>query len=215
MELSAIEDAIEVLSQGGMVIVVDDEGRENEGDLVMAAEFATAESLAFIVRHCCGIVCAPMSGTVALALDLPLMVTRNTESMRTAFTVSVDLIKGVTTGVSASDRALTLRALAAPSTRPEELARPGHIFPLIAREGGVLERPGHTEATIDLLRLAGLKQVGVICEVVRADGGMARRPDLDIFAREHNLKIISIEHLAAWRQSNDPAVPVRMAVAAA
>lgn len=215
MKLASIEEAIAELSCGGMVIVVDDEDRENEGDLVMAAEFATPEKMAFIVRHCCGIVCAPMAPPVARALELPLMVARNTDSMRTAFTVSVDLIQGTTTGVSAADRARTLRALAKVTTRPEELSRPGHIFPLIARPGGVLERPGHTEAAVDLLVLAGLRPVGVICEIVSEDGSMARRPELDLFADRHGLKIISIEHLAAWRRDNMPAALALTCVAAA
>lgn len=201
MPLSSIEQALTDVAAGEMVIIVDDENRENEGDLVLAAEFATPEKLAFMVRHCCGIICAPMTEQIAEALELPLMVARNTESMKTAFTVSVDLLHGITTGVSASDRALTLKALARPDTLPSHLARPGHIFPLIARPGGVLERPGHTEAIIDLLQILGLSPVGVICEVVRADGMMARLPDLEVFAKEHGIKIISIADLAEWRSA--------------
>lgn len=202
MVFATIETALEVIATGGMVIVVDDEGRENEGDVVMAAEFATTETLTFMVSQCRGIVCAPMAESVARNLDLPLMVERNTDSMKTAFTVSVDLIAGITTGVSAAERALTLRALAAPETKAKSLARPGHIFPLIAREGGVEERAGHTEAAVDLAELAGLSPVGVICEILKDDGSMARRADLEIFARVNGLIIISIADLIEWKAHN-------------
>lgn len=202
MVFASIENALEVIATGGMVIVVDDEGRENEGDVVMAAEFATTEALTFMISQCRGIVCAPMSDQVARSLELPLMVERNTESMGTAFTVSVDLIAGITTGVSAAERALTLRALAASGTRPESLARPGHIFPLIARQGGVAERAGHTEAAVDLAELAGLSSVGVICEILKDDGSMARRADLELFARTNGLIIISIADLIEWKAKN-------------
>lgn len=199
MAFASIESALEVIASGGMVIVVDDEGRENEGDIVMAAEFATSEALTFMISKCRGIVCAPMSENTACSLELPLMVERNTESMKTAFTVSVDLIAGVTTGVSAAERALTLRALAKPGTKPGSLARPGHIFPLIARPGGVAERAGHTEAAVDLAELAGFSPVGVICEILNDDGTMARRADLDVFARINGLIIISIADLIVWK----------------
>ncbi|EUB76057.1 3,4-dihydroxy-2-butanone 4-phosphate synthase [Pseudomonas sp. GM41(2012)] len=199
MVFATIENALKVIASGGMVIVVDDEGRENEGDVVMAAEFATTEALTFMVSRCRGIVCAPMPEPVARRLELPLMVERNTDSMKTAFTVSVDLIAGITTGVSAAERALTLRALSAPETKAESLARPGHIFPLIARQGGVEERAGHTEAAVDLAELAGLSPVGIICEILKDDGSMARRADLEIFARDNGLIIISIADLIAWK----------------
>lgn len=200
MRLASIEQALAVIKQGGMVIVVDNEDRENEGDVVMAAQFATSAHVNFMVSECRGLVCAPLSPQYAEKLDLPLMVSRNTESMSTAFTTSVDYLPGTTTGISASDRALTLRALASSSTQPAQLARPGHIFPLIARPGGVLERQGHTEAAVELAALAGLAPVGVICEILNKDGSMARRPELEIFAKAHGLLIISIADLVRWRE---------------
>lgn len=202
MGFATIEKALEVISAGGMVIVVDDESRENEGDVVMAAEFATTQALTFMVSRCRGIVCAPMPESIARRLDLPLMVERNTDSMKTAFTVSVDLIAGITTGVSAAERALTLRALAAADTKAQALSRPGHIFPLIARNGGVEERAGHTEAAVDLAELAGLSPVGVICEILKDDGSMARRADLEVFAQQNGLIIISIAALIVWKAAN-------------
>lgn len=202
MGFATIEKALEVIAAGGMVIVVDDESRENEGDVVMAAEFATTQALTFMVSRCRGIVCAPMPERIARRLDLPLMVERNTDSMKTAFTVSVDLIAGVTTGVSAAERALTLRALAATDTTAQALSRPGHIFPLIARNGGVEERAGHTEAAVDLAELAGLSPVGVICEILKDDGSMARRADLEVFAQQNGLIIISIAALIVWKAAN-------------
>jgi 3,4-dihydroxy-2-butanone 4-phosphate synthase len=202
MGFATIEKALEVIATGGMVIVVDDESRENEGDVVMAAEFATTQALTFMVSRCRGIVCAPMSERIARRLELPLMVERNTDSMKTAFTVSVDLIAGVTTGVSAAERALTLRALAAAETTAQALSRPGHIFPLIARSGGVEERAGHTEAAVDLAELAGLSPVGVICEILNGDGSMARRADLELFAQQNELIIISIAELIVWKAAN-------------
>lgn len=202
MKLAKIEDAISVIAAGGMVIAVDDEGRENEGDVVMAAEFATPDALAFMIRECRGLVCAPMARDIATALQLPAMVAHNRDVMGTAFTVSVDLIEGTSTGISASDRARTLVALADAKTQPQALARPGHIFPLIARSGGVLQRPGHTEAAVDLAELAGLAPVGVICEIINDDGDMARRADLDRFAQRHGLLIISIADLIIYRRQN-------------
>ncbi|WP_237882300.1 3,4-dihydroxy-2-butanone-4-phosphate synthase [Pseudomonas sp. PGPR40] len=202
MGFATIEKALEVIASGGMVIVVDDEGRENEGDVVMAAEFATTQALTFMVSRCRGIVCAPMTERFARRLELPLMVERNTDSMKTAFTVSVDLIAGITTGVSAAERALTLRALAAADTTAQSLSRPGHIFPLIARSGGVEARAGHTEAAVDLAELAGLSPVGVICEILKDDGSMARRPDLEKFAQHNGLIIISIADLIVWKAAN-------------
>jgi len=200
-----VELAVSTLAAGGLVVVVDDEDRENEGDLVGAAATMTTEQMAFIVRHTTGIVCAPMLAHRADALDLPLMVDRNTEAHRTAFTVSVDHVS-TGTGVSAEDRAATVRALADESTAPEDLCRPGHIFPLRAREGGVLARAGHTEAAVDLLRLAGAGEVGVISEIVADDGSMRRGDDLDAFAEEHGLPIVRIADLVRYRAATEPFV---------
>ena len=181
---ATIEEAIAAIAAGRMVVVVDDEDRENEGDLIVAAEYATPEVMAFFVRHTSGLICASITSERADELDLPLMVARNTESQRTAFTVTVDYRMGTTTGISATDRSLTARALVDPETRPEDLARPGHLHVLRAREGGVLKRAGHTEAAVDLARLAGLTPAGVLCEVVTDDGlGMARLPDLERLRR--------------------------------
>jgi len=186
--------------------VVDDEDRENEGDLIMAAEFATEEKLAFFVRHTSGVICAPVTDARADELDLPLMVSMNTEAMRTAFTVTVDAVDGTTTGISASDRAQTIRALSDRSTGPSDFARPGDIFPLRARPGGVLKRAGHTEAAVDLAVLAGLEPAGVLCEVVKPDGSMARLPDLVDFAAEHGLLLISIADLIRYRRRTEKLV---------
>ncbi len=178
----AVERAVAALGAGGFVLVVDDERRENEGDLILAAESATVAQLAFMIRHTSGLICVPMTGERIDALALPLMVGRNTEAHRTAFTVSVDLLEGTTTGISAADRTATIRALADRSSEAGEFARPGHVFPLRYTPGGVLVRPGHTEATVDLLRLAGLSEVGVLCELVNDDGTMMRGSQLDDFA---------------------------------
>ena len=172
--LADIPTAVAAFARGEILVVVDDEDRENEGDLIMAAQFATPEKLAFFVRYTSGVICAPMPAALCTALDLPLMVERNTESHRTAFTDSVDAARGVSTGISAADRAFTLRLLVEAGTQPSDLARPGHIFPLRARGGGVLIRQGHTEAGVDLCRLAGLTEVGVLAEIVNDDGTMAR-----------------------------------------
>ncbi|MDE3223548.1 MAG: 3,4-dihydroxy-2-butanone-4-phosphate synthase, partial [Acidobacteriota bacterium] len=175
MALASIEQAIEQLRRGGMVVVVDDEDRENEGDLIMAAEDVTAESMAFFLEHTSGVFCVPLEAARADELDLPLMVVANTEAQRTAFTVTVDYRHGTTTGISASDRAATIRSLIDPLTRPTDLNRPGHIFPLRYRPGGVLKRAGHTEATVDLCRMAGKYPSGVLCEIVTKDkSDMAR-----------------------------------------
>jgi 3,4-dihydroxy 2-butanone 4-phosphate synthase/GTP cyclohydrolase II len=182
-----------------MVVVMDDEDRENEGDLIMAAERATSETVAFMIRHTSGIICVPMEEERLSRLDLPQMVLANSESHRTAFTVSVDLKLGTTTGVSSSDRAATIRALAESGSSPQDFARPGHIFPLRSRKGGVLVRAGHTEASVDLCRLAGLRPVGVLCEVMNDDGTMARRPQLEAFAKRHSLKIGTIADLIRHR----------------
>ncbi len=199
MPFASIEDAIAAIGRGEIVIVVDDEDRENEGDLIMAAEYATTQSIAFFVRHTSGLICVPMTGDRLDELDLPLMVSENTESQRTAFTVTVDYRHGTSTGISAFDRALTIRALIDPSTKPGDLARPGHILPLRAREGGVLKRAGHTEAAVDLARMAGLYPAGVLCELVNEDGTMARQPQLEAFAQEHELLMISIADLIRYR----------------
>ena len=202
-----IERALAHLAAGGIVVVADDEHRENEGDLIMAADAATPEAIAFFVRHTSGVICAALSGDRCEALALPLMVPEatNADQFRTEFTVTVDAAVGTTTGISAADRAATLRALADPSTRPAQLNRPGHIFPLRARPGGVLQRPGHTEAAVDLARLAGRAPAGVLSELVLDDGSMARLPELQAFARAHRLPLISIADLIAYRTAHDPA----------
>lgn len=205
---SSVAEAIEDIRQGKMVLVTDDEDRENEGDLVMAASKATPEAMAFFVKHGTGIVCVSMTEEHLERLQLPLMVNskQNEEKLCTAFTVSVDAKHGTTTGVSAHDRATTVLALASRDSKPEDFNRPGHIFPLKYREGGVLKRAGHTEASVDLAMLAGLDPVGVICEVVDDDGSMARLPMLRQFAKEHNLKIISVADLIRYRRKTDQLV---------
>ncbi len=195
-----IEIALEALAAGRMVVVMDDKRRENEGDLILAAEHATPASLAFMVRHTTGIVCVAMESERADALDLPPMVPSNSDRHQTAFTVSVDVRAGTSTGVSASDRARTIQALASPATKPDDLMRPGHLFPLRARAGGVLTRAGHTEAAVDLARLAGCAPIGVLCEIVSDDGSMARLPELMRFARQHALPIITIADLIRYRE---------------
>jgi 3,4-dihydroxy 2-butanone 4-phosphate synthase / GTP cyclohydrolase II len=199
-----IEEAIAAIGAGEMVVVVDDEDRENEGDLIIAAEHATAEKLAFFVRHTSGLICASITNQRADELDLPLMVARNTESQRTAFTVTVDFRHGTSTGISAGDRALSARALVDPATRPTDLARPGHLHVLRARDGGVLKRAGHTEAAVDLARMAGLEPAGVLCELVTEDGlGMARRPELERFAERHGLLLVTIADLIRYRHRQE------------
>ena len=205
-KFAAIDDVIAAIGRGEMIVMVDDEDRENEGDLIMAAQFATPEKIAFIVRHSSGVVVAPLSGERCDELRLPLMVEHNTESHRTAFTVSVDMIEGTTTGISASDRSVTLCALADPSATFASFARPGHIFPLRAREGGVLKRAGHTEAAVDLARMAGLQPAGIICEITNEDGSMSRLPQLIEFCREHNLLLSSIAELIKYRRHNEKLV---------
>jgi 3,4-dihydroxy 2-butanone 4-phosphate synthase/GTP cyclohydrolase II len=197
--LDTIEDAVAAIAAGELVVVVDDADRENEGDLIMAAVKATPEQIAFMIRHTSGIICVPLPPERADALNLAPMVANNVDPFRTAFTVSVDYRVGTTTGISANERAATIRALAGGNTIAADFARPGHIFPLIARKGGVLERSGHTEAGIDLARLAGLEPAGVLAEVVNDDGSVKRLPELIAFAREHSLKVVSIEDLIAWR----------------
>ncbi|MFD7128761.1 MULTISPECIES: bifunctional 3,4-dihydroxy-2-butanone-4-phosphate synthase/GTP cyclohydrolase II [Streptomyces] len=208
LSLDPVEQAVRDIAAGRPVVVVDDEDRENEGDLVIAAEKATPEIVAFMMSECRGLICAPMESDELERLALPQMVEHNTESMRTAFTVSVDASAehGVTTGISAADRATTLRMLADGVAGPGDFVRPGHIFPLRARSGGVLARNGHTEAAVDLARLAGLRPAGAIVEIAGEDGVMLRLPELIPFARKHGLTIISIEDLIAYRRSNEPTV---------
>jgi len=201
--LDTVEDAIAAIGRGEIIIVVDDENRENEGDFVMAAEMATPVKVNFLVMKGRGLVCVPLTGERLDQLHLHPMVSNNTARLQTAFTESVDVIHGTTTGISTADRSLTIRALAAAGTRPGDLARPGHVFPLHAREGGVLARAGHTEAAVDLARLAGCTPAGVLCEVMDDDGSMARLPRLLQIAREFNLKIISIADLIAYRRRTE------------
>src|SRR5512132_2928373 len=203
---AAVEDALAAMAAGGMVVVVDDADRENEGDLIMAAEAATPETIGFFVRHTSGVICTPMLGERLDELDLPLMVAANTAPYRTAFTVSVDARAGTTTGISAADRATTIQALIDPATRPADLVRPGHIFPLRYREGGVLKRAGHTEAAVDLARLAGRAPAAVLCEIVDDSGQMARLPQLERFAATHGLPLISIADLIRSRRQHEKLV---------
>lgn len=204
IKLNTIEEAIEDIRQGKVIIVVDDEDRENEGDFLAAAEKVTPEMINFMATHGRGLICAPLTERRCNDLDLKAMVVNNTDHMETAFTVSVDLKgNGVTTGISASDRAKTILALVDEQTKPYDLARPGHIFPLIAKQGGVLRRTGHTEAAIDFARLAGFSPAGVICEIMNEDGTMSRLPELVKVAQKFNLKLVSIEDLVAYRMQHD------------
>ncbi|MCC3311696.1 bifunctional 3,4-dihydroxy-2-butanone-4-phosphate synthase/GTP cyclohydrolase II [Nocardia africana] len=205
-ELDSIQNALDALAAGRPVVVVDDEDRENEGDLVLAAEFATAQTIGFLIRHTSGVLCVPMPGADLDRLSLPPMTAVNEDPKGTAYTVSVDAAAGVSTGISAADRAHTMRLLADPRTTPADLTRPGHVFPLRAHPRGVLGRAGHTEATVDLLRAAGLRPAGVIAEVVNDDGSMARLPQLLTFAREHALPIISIADLIEYRKHREHTV---------
>ena len=207
MPFSAVEDAIEAVGRGEIVIVVDDEDRENEGDLIMAADAVTPEKIAFFLAHTSGLICVPLTPERVEQLDLPLMVTANTEVQRTAFTVSVDFRHGTSTGISAADRSATIQALVDPHTRPTDLNRPGHIFPLRYRPGGVLKRAGHTEAAVDLARAAGMSPAGVLCEVVSEDKAtMARLPELEAFSKKHGLHLISIADLIRYRRHKDKLV---------
>ncbi len=210
--LDSIEQAVADIAAGKAIVVVDDEDRENEGDLVFAAQMASQELVAFTMTHCRGLLCVPLEEEDASRLQLAQMAPHNTERMQTAFTVSVDAREGVTTGISAADRALTIQLLAEPESSPFDLVRPGHVFPLQAKPGGVLRRPGHTEAAVDLARLAGLRPAGVICEIVREDGVMMRLPELKEFAAKHDLSIISIADLIAFRRRTEKQV-VRVAEA--
>ena len=204
IQLNTIEEAIEDIRQGKIIIVVDDEGRENEGDFLAAAEKVTPEMINFMATYGRGLICAPLTENRCKDLELKAMVTNNTDHMETAFTVSVDLRgNGVTTGISASDRAKTILALVDGDTKPHELSRPGHIFPLVAKQGGVLRRTGHTEAAIDFARLAGFKSAGVIVEIMNEDGTMARLPQLAKVAKKFDMKLVSIEDLVAYRMQHD------------
>lgn len=206
MSFATIDEALEVIAAGGMIVVVDDEDRENEGDLVMAADAATPEQLAFIVKHSSGVVCVPMLGEDLDRLDIPMMVSRNEDPKGTAYTVTVDAAEGTSTGISASDRARTCQVLADADSVAADVNRPGHVFPLRYAPGGVLQRPGHTEASVDLARLAGRRPAGVICEVVNEDGSMARVPDLEAFCATHDLKMITIADLIAYRRERESLV---------
>ncbi|MXG90738.1 bifunctional 3,4-dihydroxy-2-butanone-4-phosphate synthase/GTP cyclohydrolase II [Nocardioides flavescens] len=203
VRMDPVEQAIADVAAGKAVVVVDDEGRENEGDLVFAASKATPELMAFTVRHSSGVICVPMPGDMLDRLEIPLMTPHNRDKMRTAYTISVDARDGVSTGISAADRAHTARVLADSATEPWEITRPGHVFPLRYREGGVLNRRGHTEAAVDLARLAGLTPAGVLVEVVNDDGTMKRAPELRAFADEHGLSMISIEDLVRYRRRHE------------
>ncbi|MEQ5774242.1 MULTISPECIES: 3,4-dihydroxy-2-butanone-4-phosphate synthase [unclassified Thalassospira] len=195
-----MERAIADLQAGKGVLVVDDEDRENEGDLIFSAQHLTNEQMAMMIRDCSGIVCLCLTDAHATALELPPMVANNTSSMGTGFTVSIEAKAGVTTGVSAADRTTTVKVATADGAKASDLARPGHVFPLRARPGGVMERRGHTEATVDMMRLAGLKPAGVLCEVTNPDGSMARLPELVDYATRHDMVVISIDDIVAYRQ---------------
>lgn len=215
MKFSSIPDVLADLRKGRIVIVIDDADRENEGDLVVAAQFAAPDKINFMAKHGRGIICVPMEQARLKELDIDPMVTTNTDDLKTAWTVSIDARRGVTTGVSAYDRSRTLRTLIDPTTTQEDLTRPGHLFPLAAREGGVLVRAGHTEACVDLMRLAGLYPAGAICEIMNDDGTMARTADLARFAREHRLRVCAIRDLIEYRRKKErivfKAVETRMA----
>jgi 3,4-dihydroxy 2-butanone 4-phosphate synthase/GTP cyclohydrolase II len=203
MPLSKIEEALAGIRDGKMVILVDDEDRENEGDLTLAAEFVTPEAINFMARHGRGLICLSITEEKALALRLPQMVHDNSSAFGTAFTVSIEARRGVSTGISAHDRATTIRTAIAENAKPEDLVRPGHVFPVIARKGGVLVRTGQTEGSVDLARLAGCAPAGVICEIMNEDGTMARMPDLERFSAEHNLRIVSIKDLIEYRMHRE------------
>ena len=196
--LDSVEKAVADIAAGKLVLVVDDENRENEGDLVCAAKFATPEAVNFMATHAKGLICMPMSAELCRRLDLPQMVSSNTDNHQTAFTVSIDHVS-TTTGISAVERSATALAVADPSSRPEDFRRPGHMFPLEAREGGVLKRTGHTEATVDLCRLAGLEPVGLCCEIMRDDGTMMRMEELSAFAKKHGLSMVSVADIVSYR----------------
>lgn len=195
-----VERALKAVLSGQGVIITDNEERENEGDLIFAAESLTVTQMAMLIRECSGIVCLCLTEEKVHALDLPMMVNNNSSRFQTAFTVSIEAAKGVTTGVSAADRVTTVRAAIAENAKPEDLHRPGHVFPLKARPGGVLEREGHTEATVDLMALAGLKPYGVLCELTNPDGTMSRLPEIVAFAQKHNITVLTVEDLINYRK---------------
>ncbi|MGB9700808.1 MAG: bifunctional 3,4-dihydroxy-2-butanone-4-phosphate synthase/GTP cyclohydrolase II [Thermodesulfobacteriota bacterium] len=203
MPVSTIEEALADIRKGKMVILVDDEDRENEGDLCMAAEKVTPQAINFMAKYGRGLICLSLTEEKVRELNLPLMVSDNTSPFKTAFTVSIEAKKGITTGISAADRATTILTAIADGAKPEDLVRPGHVFPLQAKKGGVLVRTGQTEGSVDLARLAGLKPYGVICEIMNDDGTMARMPDLEVFAKKHNLKIVTIADLIKYRLKNE------------
>ena len=211
MIFNKVEEAIEDIKNGKMIIVVDDESRENEGDLLMAAEKVTSEAINFMATYGKGLICVPIKENLANRFNIKPMVNKNTDNHGTAFTISIDHIE-TSTGISAYERALTIKKLLDDESKDMEFRRPGHIFPLIAKSNGVLERKGHTEAAVDLAKLAGLKEAGVICEIMKSDGTMARRDDLFIFAKEHNLKIITIEDLVKYRQINETLINIEAEV---
>ncbi len=206
MAISSIEEVLQDIRQGKMVIIVDDEDRENEGDVMIAAEKVTPEAITFMARFACGLICLSLTEDRVKQLDLPLMVQENTSPYNTAFTVSIEAKEGITTGISAYDRARTIQVAIDPECTADDISRPGHIFPLAARSGGVLVRVGHTEASVDLARLAGLNPSGVICEVMKEDGTMARLPDLEVFAEKHGLKIVTIADLIKYKTKNEKLV---------
>lgn len=206
MQLNTPAELIEDIRQGKMVILMDDEDRENEGDLVMAAEYVTPEAINFMVTYARGLICLPLTKKRSLQLNLPLMVDVNKSPFATAFTLSIEAAEGVTTGISAADRARTIKAAVARDAKPSDIVQPGHVFPLIAQDGGVLVRAGHTEASCDLARLAGLEPAAAIVEILNDDGTMARRPDLEIFAKKHNLKIGTIADLIEYRNLNETTI---------
>lgn len=206
MAISSIEDVLQDISEGKMVIIVDDEDRENEGDVMIASEKVTPEAVTFMARYACGLICLSLTEERVRELDLPLMVQDNTSPYNTAFTVSIEAKSGITTGISAYDRARTVKVAIDPECNANDITRPGHIFPLAARSGGVLVRVGHTEASVDLARLAGLVPSGVICEIMNEDGTMARMPDLEVFAEKHGLKIVTIADLIKYKMKNEKLV---------
>jgi len=203
MAISSIEEVLQDIREGRMVIIVDDEDRENEGDVMIAAEKVTPEAITFMARFACGLICLSLTEDRVKQLDLPLMVQENTSPYNTAFTVSIEAKEGITTGISAYDRARTIQVAIDPGSTADDISRPGHIFPLAARSGGVLVRVGHTEASVDLARLAGLNPSGVICEVMKEDGTMARLPDLEVFAEKHGLKIVTIADLIKYKTKHE------------
>ena len=203
MAISSIDDGLRDIREGKMVIIVDDEDRENEGDIMIPAEKVTPEAVTFMARYACGLICLSLTEKRVRELKLPLMVENNTSQYKTAFTVSIEAKSGVTTGISAHDRARTIQVAIDDKSTADDISRPGHIFPAMARKGGVLVRVGHTEASVDLARLAGLKPAGVICEIMNEDGTMARLPELEVFAEKHGLKIVTIADLIEYKMRNE------------